>query len=123
MDGQAYTKFCPNLVPPFNLEQIMDLSKRFHPISYLKTNTADVAKELQSQNNTVVVTQNGVPAFVCVNFEDYHQQQETNALLKLLSLGEKEKAAGQVLSLEEAMREMEAAIFYDEEEEVQLKAG
>lgn len=87
----------------------MEVAKRFRPISYLKTNTADVAKE--TQEGTVVVTQNGVPAFVCVSFEDYYQTQETNALLKLLSMGEKEKAAGKVTPLEQAKRDMEAAIF------------
>lgn len=99
----------------------MDLSKRFHPISYLKTNTADVARELASETSSIVVTQNGVPAFVCVSFESYHQQQETNALLKLLSLGEREKAAGKVTPLEQAKAEMEAAIFGDRA--AQRKAG
>lgn len=89
----------------------MEVAKRFRPISYLKTNTADVAKELQEESGTVVITQNGVPAFVCVSFEDYYQTQETNALLKLLSMGEKEKAAGKVTPLEQAKRDMEAAIF------------
>ena len=51
----------------------MEVAKRFRPISYLKTNTADVAKELQEESGTVVITQNGVPAFVCVSFEDYYQ--------------------------------------------------
>ena len=55
--------------------------------------------------------QNGVPAFVCVSFEEYYRSQETNALLKLVNMGEKEKAAGKTTSLEQAKRDMEAAIF------------
>jgi prevent-host-death family protein len=89
----------------------MEVAKRFRPISYLKTNTADVARELQEESGTVVITQNGVPAFVCVSFEEYYRSQETNALLKLMNLGEKEKAAGKVTPLEQAKRDMEAAIF------------
>lgn len=91
----------------------MEVAKRFRPISYLKTNTADVAKELQDESGTVVITQNGIPAFVCVSFEEYYRSQETNALLKLVNMGEKEKAAGKVTPLEQAKRDMEAAIFGD----------
>ncbi|WP_198116828.1 type II toxin-antitoxin system Phd/YefM family antitoxin [Massilia rhizosphaerae] len=89
----------------------MEVAKRFRPISYLKTNTADVARELQEEAGAVVITQNGLPAFVCVSFEEYYRSQETNALLKLVNLGEKEKAAGKVTPLEQAKRDMEAAIF------------
>jgi len=99
----------------------MELAKRFRPISYLKTNTADVAKELQEESGTVVITQNGVPSFVCLSFEEHYRARETNALIKLLSLSQKDKAEGKVSSLDDAMAHMEAAIFG--EEEVELKAG
>lgn len=89
----------------------MELAKRFRPISYLKTNTADVAKELQEEAGTIVITQNGVPAFVCVSFEDYYRSQETNALLKIISMGEKEKAQGRVTPLVQASEDMRNAIF------------
>lgn len=89
----------------------MEVAKSFLPISYLKTNTADVAKQLESDSGTIVITQNGVPAFVCVSFEDYYHQQETTSLLKLISLGEKAKAAGKVTPLEQAKEEMAKAIF------------
>jgi prevent-host-death family protein len=98
----------------------MEVAKRFRPISYLKTNTADVAKEL-ADSGTVVITQNGIPAFVCVSFEDYYRSQETNALLKLVNMGEKEKAAGKVTPLAQAKLDMEAAIFGDRA--AKLKAG
>jgi prevent-host-death family protein len=91
----------------------MEVAKRFRPISYLKTNTADVAKELQEESGTVVITQNGVPSFVCVSFEEYYRSQEINALLKLVNMGEKEKAAGKVTPWEQAKSDMEAAIFDD----------
>jgi prevent-host-death family protein len=91
----------------------MEVAKRFRPISYLKTNTADVAKELQDQAGTIVITQNGVPAFVCVSFEEYYRSQETNALLKIISMGEKEKAQGLVSPLAQAAEDMRSAIFVD----------
>ncbi len=91
----------------------MEVAKRFRPISYLKTNTADVARELSEESGTVVITQNGIPAFVCVSFEEYYRSQETNALLKLVNMGEKEKAARKVTPLAQAKLDMEKAIFGD----------
>jgi prevent-host-death family protein len=87
----------------------MEVAKSFRPISYLKTNTADVAKQVLDGN--IVVTQNGIPAFVCVSYEQFYLQQETNALLKLISMGEREKAADKVTPLEQAKEEMAKAIF------------
>jgi prevent-host-death family protein len=89
----------------------MTIARRFVPISYLKTNTADVAKELKDDAGTIVVTQNGVPAFVCINFEDYYRTQETHALLKIVALGDKEEAEGRVTPLAEADDFMRKAIF------------
>lgn len=60
------------------------------PISYLKTNTADVARQLAEETDSLIITQNGVPAFVCVSMDKYHQTKETNALLRILALGERE---------------------------------
>lgn len=67
----------------------MDVAKSYRPISYLKTNTADVAREIAETSATVVITQNGVPSFVCVSMQEYYQTQETNALLKLINLGKR----------------------------------
>ena len=64
----------------------MVFAKRFRPISFLNINTVEVAKELAEKSGTIVFTQNGVPSFVCVSYEDYYQLQETNALLKLVSM-------------------------------------
>ena len=38
----------------------MDVAKRYRPISYLKSNTADVAKDIAESSSSVVITQNGV---------------------------------------------------------------
>lgn len=89
----------------------MTIAKRFRPISYLKTNTADVAKELADESGTIVITQNGVPSFVCVSFEEYYQTQETNALLKLISLGEREIRRGEYKTLSDARADLDRRIL------------
>ena len=91
----------------------MDITKRYRPISYLKTNTADVAKEVSEQAGPVVITQNGVPSFVCVSLEQYYQTQETNALIKIVNLGQREIKKGKFKPLAEARKSLDALILKD----------
>lgn len=89
----------------------MGIAKTYRPISYLKSNTADVAKEIAETSATVVITQNGVPSFVCVSMEEYYQTQETNALIKLISMGKREAGSGRVRSLAEAKTELDKRVL------------
>lgn len=71
---------------------------RVETISYVKKNAASL--EL---SEPILVTQNGVPAYV---IESYHHQQEREnaiALLKLLTLSEKDKVDGKVFSKEQLL--------------------
>lgn len=89
----------------------MNISKRYRPISYLKSNTADVAKEVSEQSGPVVITQNGVPSFVCVSMEEYYQTQETNALIKIVNLGKREIKLGKYEPLADARASLDALIL------------
>ena len=89
----------------------MAVAKTYSPISYLKTNTADVAKEIGETSSAVIITQNGVPAFVCVSMEEYYQTQETNALIKLINMGKREVEKGNVRPLSEARAELDKRIL------------
>ena len=88
----------------------MDVAKSYRPISYLKTNTADVAREVAENAATVVITQNGVPSFVCVSMEEYYHTQETNALLKLIQLGKRQAERGDVRPLSAARAELDKRV-------------
>ncbi|CAN7356199.1 type II toxin-antitoxin system Phd/YefM family antitoxin [Pseudoduganella sp. LjRoot289] len=93
----------------------MDVIKRYRPISYLKTNTADVARQLNGETDSLIITQNGVPAFVCVSMQEYQQTRETNALLRILALGEREIQRGNTQSLASARAELDKSLFGDKE--------
>ncbi|EAA9518149.1 type II toxin-antitoxin system Phd/YefM family antitoxin [Salmonella enterica subsp. salamae] len=71
---------------------------RVETISFVKKNAASL--EL---SEPILVTQNGVPAYV---IESYAQQQEREnaiALLKLLTLSERDKTNGNVYSKEQLL--------------------
>lgn len=88
----------------------MKVAGSYRPISYLKSNTADVAREVAETSANVVITQNGIPSFVCVSMEEYYQTQETNALIKLINLGKREINKGHAQPLAQARAELDKRI-------------
>jgi len=57
------------------------------PISYVKTHTAQVMKQIGEKNNPVVITQNGEAKAVLMDVKHYQKIIETINLLKILSIG------------------------------------
>ena len=65
----------------------MKYSQQVRPISYLKSHTADVVRELNEHQKPLIITQNGEAKIVVQDIQSYEQTQETLALLKILALG------------------------------------
>ena len=68
----------------------MKLSTQIKPISYLKAHTAEVVRRLTQQREPMIITQNGEAKMVIQDIKSFEQTQETLALLKILSLGNKQ---------------------------------
>ena len=67
-------------------------------ISYVKKNAAalDLAEP-------ILVTQNGVPAYVIESYSAQQERESAIALLKLLTISEKDKAEGNIFSKEQLL--------------------
>lgn len=65
----------------------MKLSDQIKPISYLKAHAAEIVRNLSTQIEPLVITQNGEAKVVMQSIKSYEQTQETMALLKMLALG------------------------------------
>jgi len=63
----------------------MKPSASIKPISYLKTHTADVVRDVNENRETIIITQNGAAKAIVQDIATYEQTQETLALLKLLA--------------------------------------
>ena len=74
----------------------MKLSNQIKPISYLKAHAAEVVRNLSTQREPLVITQNGQAKAVIQDIKSYEQTRETMALLKMLALGQRQIDEGKV---------------------------
>ena len=58
----------------------MKLSSQIKPISYLKSHTAEIVKNLTESREPLVITQNGEAKLVVMDVKSFEEQAETMAL-------------------------------------------
>ena len=67
---------------------MLNLVQDIKPISYVKSHTADVMKQIEEKNNPLVITQNGEVKAVLMAVKQYQNIIDTINLLKIVSIGE-----------------------------------
>ena len=83
----------------------MKLSESVKSISYLKANAANLIDEINKNQKTYVITQNGEAKVVVQDIKAYEKMQETMAMLKLLAMtSEKSKSATNIKNTFESLR-------------------
>ena len=84
----------------------MQASEHIRSISYLKSHAAQISEEVTATGTPFIITQNGDAAMVIEGVQQYQEKQDLIALLKLLALGEKDRQAGQGLSVDESRAQL-----------------
>ncbi len=72
----------------------MRLTDQVKPISYLKSDAAQIVKDLTASGEPLLITQNGEAKLVVQDVQSYEDTQQTLALLKILALGQKDIEQG-----------------------------
>jgi prevent-host-death family protein len=84
----------------------MNLKEDIKPISYVKTNAAQMLKRVNETRNPIVITQNGEARAVLLDTESYQEMLNAISILKLVSQSEKEIEEGKVVKSGAVFREL-----------------
>ena len=85
----------------------MNISTDIKPVTYLKSKTADLLKQINETHRPVIITQNGEPRAVLQDPKSYENMRNAIGILKLISQGEEEIKNGKSKSQEEVFENIE----------------
>jgi prevent-host-death family protein len=84
----------------------MRYSTQIKPISYVKAHAAELIDRITEEREPIIITQNGEARAVLMDVSSYEEMMhETQTLLKILALADKEIEAGETVPIEEVMAE------------------
>ena len=88
----------------------MKISTDIKPITYLKSHSAELLKQVNETHRPIVITQNGEPKAVLQDTESYENMRNAIGLLKLISQGEDDIRNGNTTTQDEVFSELEALL-------------
>ena len=91
----------------------MEPQRSIKPISYIKSHSADIVKQVNSTGQPVFITQNGEAKAVILDPQSYDNMQKALGLLKLLSQGENDISKKEISSHDDVMNSLEQRLFPD----------
>ena len=77
------------------------------PITYMKTNAADILATVSKTRQAIIITHNGEGKMVIQDIESYEATKQTIAMLKLAALGRKSVESGDVKPARKAFEDIE----------------
>lgn len=89
----------------------MKASQDIRPVTYLKTHSADLIREVAEIGRPMVITQNGTAKAVIIDIETYEKQKEMLLMLHVIARGEKQIEKGALRDQDEVFAKMEKELF------------
>jgi len=89
----------------------MQLSQNIKPISYLKTKTADVINDVNTNQRPIIITQNGEAKAVVQDIKSYENLQNSLNLLKMIIQSENDIENNKITKQEEMFDKLEQKLF------------
>lgn len=85
------------------------------PVTYLKTNAAELIGKLRETRRPTVITQRGEAKAVIQDVESYEEVREALLMLKALVQGESDASKGRTTTHKEVMASVERKLMKHEE--------
>lgn len=86
----------------------MNVMQNIQPISFLKTNTSDVVKQVQETREPVLITVNGKVQAVIQDPLSYQKMHDQLTMLRILAHGQKQIEHGKVTDHEDLFAAFDA---------------
>ncbi|NBC30354.1 MAG: type II toxin-antitoxin system prevent-host-death family antitoxin [Spirochaetes bacterium] len=88
----------------------MNLESDIRSISYVKSNAADMLKQVNETHNPLVITQNGEAKGVLLDPKSYQEMINALGILKLTAAGERDIEAGRASDHETTMASLRESL-------------
>jgi prevent-host-death family protein len=88
----------------------VNLKEDIKPISYIKTNAAEMMRYVNERKTPIVITQNGEAKAVLQDIETYENTQNAFALMNLIRLGERDIESGKARDVEGVFSDLRSRI-------------
>ena len=88
----------------------MNFRDDIRPISYIKTNAADMLKRVNETRNPIIITQNGEAKAVLLDTESYQSKINSMGILKVLSQSENDIEKNNLHTQENMFSELDKKI-------------
>jgi prevent-host-death family protein len=88
----------------------MNFKDDIRPISYIKTNAADMLKRVNETRNPIIITQNGEAKAVLLDTESYQSMINSMGILKVLSQSENDIEKNNLHTQENMFSELDKKI-------------
>jgi len=88
----------------------MNFRDDIRPISYIKTNAADMLKRVNETHNPIIITQNGEAKAVLLDTESYQSMINSIGILKALSQSENDITEKNLYTQENVFLELDKKI-------------
>jgi len=92
----------------------IDLKDNIKPISYIKTNAADMMHYVSEHQEPLIITQNGESKAVLLDIDSYQNMKNAFSLLKMIQLSEKDVIDGRVRPASEVFKKLRRKYKQDE---------
>jgi prevent-host-death family protein len=85
----------------------VSLKETIRPITYLKTNAADVLSTVTKTHTPVIITHNGEAKMVVRDIESYQKLKQSLDMLRLVAMGKKQVDEGKTKPAHEVFKSIE----------------
>lgn len=92
----------------------VNLKDDIKPISYIKTNAADMMKYINENKNAIIITQHGEAKAALIDIESYQTMKDAFNILKMIQLSEKDIKTGNIKESDQVFDEIKHIFKFED---------